>query len=204
MPTPSRDPAPNSVRLAQGLRRPRLFLGLGIGVALLAVVGTSACGTVVERRDPSGERFPSVRGESLSGEVMQLPEDLAGAPAVLLVGYKQNAQFDLDRWILGLDQAGVKARAIEVPTIDGMVPGLFAGMINDGMRSGIPKEDWPAVVCVYDEAEKIVNFTGDEGGNNGRILLLDAEGVVAYFHDRGYSVGSLNQLRAALEALPTE
>ena len=36
---------------------------------------------------------------------------------ILLIGYTQFSQFDLDRWILGLTQLNVNAEVVEVPTI---------------------------------------------------------------------------------------
>lgn len=174
---------------------PRLLAALVLTVAVLG------CGSPLPNRDPTGERFPSVRGTALSGEAVALPEDLAGEPAVLLVGYVQNAQFDLDRWILGLLQAETPVRLLEVPTIDGLVPGMIAGSIDAGMRRGIPEEDWGTVVTVYDDAADIVTFTGETRPANGRVLLLDADGVVRWFHDRGYSAGVLLKLDAAVRAL---
>ena len=64
------------------------------------VVG--GCSTTFPRRNPTGEAFPSVRGTSLEGAEVALPEVGKGAPLLLLIGYEQNTQFDLDRWLLGL------------------------------------------------------------------------------------------------------
>ena len=69
------------------------------------------------------------------------------------------------------------------------------------MRSGIPEEDWASVVTVYEEAEAIALFTGNENPLPGRILLIDGAGRVVSFHDRGYSVGTLKRLRSVLAAL---
>ncbi|GJM21471.1 MAG: hypothetical protein DHS20C15_13860 [Planctomycetota bacterium] len=162
--------------------------------AVLIALTLSACGSPLPNRDPVGERFPKVQGASLEGESITLPDALAGKPAVLLVGYVQNTQFDLDRWILGLLQAGTPVQLLEVPTIDGLVPGMIANTINEGMRGGIPEEDWGSVVTVYDDAEAIVNFTGNTRPQNGRIFLLDASGTVRWFHDRGYSASVLLKL----------
>jgi len=163
--------------------------------AVLAVLPLVGCNSTLPNRDPLGERFPSVRGESLTGEERALPESLAGAPALLLVGYEQKAQFDADRWLYGLLQSQLALPIIEVPTIPGLFPSLFAGTIDEGMRKGIPSEDWASVVTVYgSEASPIVAFTRDENGRNIRVLLLDGEGIVRWFHDRGFSAGKLIEL----------
>jgi hypothetical protein len=182
-------------------RRPAFRLGACLLLSTF-LASLPACGSSIPRRDPTGETFPTVQGESLERETIELPGSLAGAPAVLLLGYEQNTQFDLDRWILGLLQTETPVRLIEVPTIPGLVPGMISGTIDDGMRSGIPLEDWAAVVTLYgDDASRITEWTGTERALNGRILLLDAEGTVVWFHDRGYSATHVLALDAKVRAL---
>ena len=81
-----------------------------VGAAALGggvIAALNGCSTTYPNRDPVGEVFPSVEGESLEEVATALPESLAGKPAVLLVGYRQKTQFDIDRWLMGLLQAGV-------------------------------------------------------------------------------------------------
>lgn len=175
----------------------RLAAGLAL-LALVSALSLTACRSTLPNRAPLGEAFPSVRGEGLDGTAWRLPEDLAGAPALLLVGYVQKAQFDADRWLLGLLQAEAPLRVLEVPTIRGWVPRLMAGTIDQGMRDGIPEEDWASVVTVYDGAARIQRFTGTETPQNMRVLLLDEQGRVRWFHDRGYSARVLSEMLAAV------
>jgi hypothetical protein len=172
--------------------------------ALLASGLLFACQTPYERRDPTGEVFPSVSGTSLNGEATSLPQSLAGEPALLLIGFEQESQFDLDRWALGLWQSGFALRVIEVPTIPGIVPRVISDRIDDGMRSGIPMEDWASVITVYRDADAIVRFTGNANPRPGRVLLLNAASQVAYFYDRGYSTGALARLMEAVGRLELE
>lgn len=177
-------------------------ISLLAGGVLLATLVNSACQSTLPNRDPQGEVFPSVQGSSLEGEEVSLPESLAGRPAVLLVGYLQEAQFDCDRWLMGLLQAEVDAAILEVPTIPSLVPSMISGWIDDGMRSGIPEEDWGTVVTLYGgAAEPVAELTGTESGRNARVMLLDAEGRVVWFHDRGYSAGKALELVERLSAL---
>lgn len=164
----------------------------------------AACSSTLPNRDPVGEPFPRVAGESLEGESVALPDALRGQPAVLLIGYKQQTQFDIDRWLLGMAQAGLKAPLLEVPTIPGLVPSLASGFIDDGMRSGIPREDWSVVVTLYGSAAKpVAELTGTENGNNARVLVLDASGTIVWFHDRGYSASKVLELVQRTNALQT-
>ncbi len=83
-----------------------------------------------------------------------------------------------------------------------MQPGMAAGWIDDGMRGGIPPQDWASVVTLYgDDAERLAAFTGTELPNNTRVLLVDGAGRVRWFHDRGYGASLLLELDAAARAL---
>jgi hypothetical protein len=169
--------------------------GLLAGALLLA-----ACSSPVANRDPVGELFPKVQGESLSGAVVNLPPE---QPAILLIGYLQKAQFDADRWLYGLLSAQPQVQIFEVPTIPGLFPSLLQDRIDEGMRAGIPNEDWASVVTVYGQAAKpVAAFTGTSNGQNIRVLLLDASGQVRWFHDRGFSASKLIELEAAIASLP--
>lgn len=158
----------------------------------------------IPRRNPVGEMFPEVRGSSLSGKQWRIPADLEGKPALLLIGYKQDSQFDIDRWLLGIEQLGLQVTALELPTISGMFPRMFSTSIDKGMRSGIPKPIWGGVVTIYDDADKIERFTGTENQLPSRVVLLDASGKVVYFHDDGFSVPALKALQQALAKVSGE
>ncbi|MHC5003588.1 MAG: hypothetical protein ACYTJ0_10735 [Planctomycetota bacterium] len=167
--------------------RALLPIGLLAAAAIFAAKGCSSTPTIANR-DPTGQPFPTVTGASLEGESMTLPDALAGEPAVLLVGYVQGTQFDIDRWLMGLLQAETPTRIVELPTIPGLVPTMISGWIDDGMREGIPPEDWAAVVTLYgDAAQPVAELTGTEFPRRTRVLLLDGEGTIRWFDDAGYS-----------------
>ena len=176
-------------------RRRIILFGITVAVGA-AIAALTSCSTSVPNRDPTGSTFPIVRGESLQSQTVELPTAVSGAPAILMVGYLQQTQFDLDRWTLGFGQAEAKIRVVEVPAIVGWFPSTFLrGTIDDGMRAGIPSEDWGAVVTLYGEdAERIQALTGNENGANGRILLLDGHGEIRWFWDQGYSSKRLLEL----------
>jgi len=116
-----------------------------------------------------------------------------------LIGYRQNAQFDIDRWLIGLDMTQTKVNVFEIPAIQGFFPGLFSNQIDEGMRRGIPDELWSIVITVYKDGDTIQQFTGNEKPNNARVVLLDEAGKVIHFYDRGFSVSALNSVIDALK-----
>ncbi|MFG0243580.1 MAG: hypothetical protein ACF8R9_12410 [Phycisphaerales bacterium JB054] len=184
-------------------RRGRRLVLAALGAGLVgSVLGANGCSCTIPSRDPTGERIPAVVGQSLEKERTEMPAAFAGRPAVLLVGYKQGTQFDLDRWLMGLTQAGVDAQLVEVPTIPGLVPTLASGWIDDGMRSGIPREDWGSVVTLYGSAAKpVAELTGNENGRRSRVIVLDAEGTIVWFDDEGYSARKALEVAELVAAL---
>ena len=146
----------------------------------------------------TGDKMIEVTGQSLEGNSVVIPRDFAGQETLLLFGYKQNSQFDIDRWLIGLDMTKTNVAAYEIPTIQGMLPRMFSGFIDGGMRKGIPKNLWKGVVTVYEDGDKVQRFTGNLNPNNARVMLLDKQGNIVYFYDRGFSVEALNKVRSQL------
>ncbi len=146
-----------------------------------------------------GGSMVEATGESLEGNTVVIPQDFIGQETLLLFGYKQDSQFDIDRWLIGLDMTQTQVAAYEIPTIQGMLPRMFSGFIDGGMRKGIPKQLWKGVVTVYADGDKVQRFTGNLNPNNARVMLLNKEGTIVYFYDQGFSVEALNEVREALE-----
>ena len=146
-----------------------------------------------------GDTMIEATGESLEGKTVKIPQYFVGQETLLLFGYKQDSQFDIDRWLIGLDMTQTKVAVYEIPTIQGMLPRMFSGFIDGGMRKGIPKQLWKGVVTVYADGDKIQRFTGNLNPNNARVMLLDKEGNIVYFYDRGFSVEALNEVREVLD-----
>jgi hypothetical protein len=166
---------------------------------VLLVLLLSACSTKYPNENPISQTFPSVKGNTLEEQPVSIPEQFNGETVLLLIGYKQNSQFDIDRWLIGLDMTETDVPVFEIPTINNWFAQLISNQIDNGMRKGIPSELWKIVITVYEDGGIIQRFTGNENPNNTRVVLLNGEGKVVYFYDKGFSVAALNDLRNALE-----
>ena len=162
---------------------------------LLVITG---CSTVYPNKDITGQIFPTVTGQSLEEVAVTIPSDFDDDFTLLLIGYVQNSQFDIDRWLIGLDMTKTQVNVYEIPTIGGLFPQMFSTFIDNGMRKGIPKPMWKGVVTVYEDGETVQAFTGNENSANARVVLLDKNGKILYFYDQGFAVDALNNLRANL------
>lgn len=155
----------------------------------------SACSSTYPNRQIIGQNFPSITGTSLEKEELSIPAMFTEELTLLLVGYKQDAQFDIDRWLIGLDMTKTVLPVYELPAIQGMFPRMFSTFIDNGMRSGIPKPLWKGVITIYKDGDKVQQFTGNVNPNNARVILLNQAGEIIYFYDQGFSVTALKQLR---------
>lgn len=148
-----------------------------------------------------GKQFPDVQGTSLDGKSWNMPKDFRGEPTLLLLGYKHKSQFDIDRWLIGLDMKKATIPTYELPTISGMFPQMFSTLIDGGMRKGIPKPLWKGVITVYKDGELLQRFTGNDRPRGSRVILLDKNAKIVYFHDYGFSVEELNKVLQIYESL---
>ncbi len=172
--------------------------------SLALTVLLSACSSTVNTpADLVSKQFPTVTGQSLTKEVVTIPDAYRGKKTVLLIGYQQKTQFDIDRWILGLLQSEVPVQIVEVPTIAGMMPQMVQGFIDNGMRSGIPKEDWGSVVTVYEDAEKIINAIGNDRPQSTHVVLLNESGRILWSSNRGYSAQQVLELKSVVVSPPS-
>jgi hypothetical protein len=123
-------------------------------------------------------------------------------PAVLLVAYRRGAQGDVDRWLKSLISDWPEVACYEVPTIAGVIWRPLAGWIDSGMRGGVPENKWSSVVTLYGgNATRLRDFLGDHGGPSAYVVMLDANGVVAWFNAEGYSDERARELSEVLRRL---
>ena len=148
-----------------------------------------------------GRRFPSVAGRALSGETVRIPEDLFGAPALLLCAYRRGTQPDIDRWAGFAGREFPWLAVYELPIIPSVVWRPFQSMIDGGMRGGVPRRQWSHVVTLYEQGAKARSFLGDGGGRRACVVLLDADGVVTFCETGGYGETTARALAQALRAL---
>lgn len=158
----------------------------------------SGCSTTYPNQKIVGKSFPSIIGTSLEKENVKMPEIFTDKLTLLLVGYKQDSQFDIDRWLIGLDMTGTTLPVYELPAIQGMFPRMFSTFIDNGMRKGIPKPLWKGVITIYKDGETVQQFTGNVNPNNARVLLINQAGKILFFYDQGFSVDALNRTRTLI------
>lgn len=172
-----------------------------LGLSLISLLCVACSSKVSTPANVQNSLFPRVQGTNLDKQPITLPDHYRGKTTLVLVGYTQKAQFDIDRWILGALQADVKVEIVEVPTIAGMMPQMVQGFIDNGMRSGIPKADWASVVTVYEDAPKVIEALGNERPQSAYAVLLNKEGRIVWSSNIGYSASQILELKRIADSL---
>ncbi|TDJ68568.1 MAG: hypothetical protein E2O39_12985 [Planctomycetota bacterium] len=143
-------------------------------------------GSQCANRRPLAETFPSIDGQTLSGDPVRIPEDFTTG-ALVVIGYVKESAEDVSHWLSALENAGFSVPARSYPKIRGWLPRIFRSKHAVRLGRGVPDEDPSSVVTLYAEAEVIGRFTGTEHPQHARLLLLDERGRVTWFHDSGFS-----------------
>lgn len=132
-----------------------------------------------------GQSIPHVAAVSLKGSPVSLPSDLAGKPAILIIGFSRE----------GGEQCGLFARKLakEPDVIDGKatvyeiamlesVPRLIRPMILHSMRGDIPKNEQSRFLpLVHDEKawKQAAGFTKSAEGD-AYLLIVGPDGTIRF------------------------
>ena len=152
---------------------------------LLAVVALAA---VPAAEILHGERLPTLRGKSLSGNDVVFPQAAGGRVALLLLGFTYESRFAVEAWAKRFREDFGSDRRVtfyEVPMIGGLAR-LAKWFIDRGMRRGTARGDYEHVITVYRATELWKRRVQYAGPNAAYLILLDATGQVAWRHAGGF------------------
>jgi len=151
-----------------------------------------------------GDIFPRISGRALSGVKVTLPDAARGRVALVGVAFVREAQSMMDSWMRPYTEAYAGQDgylAYELPVIEGWHWRLLSGMIDGGMRAGIPPEQHDYVVTYYGDASTFKEALSIEDTSYAYVYLLGRSGVIRW-QNRGYATDStveeLIQLAASL------
>lgn len=88
------------------------------------------------------QALPHMEATDLNGRTLNIPQDLAGSPPLLIFGFEEEQQAEIDRLLPLIETAKAEApglRVWELPLIDDPGP-VERLIVETGMRAGIPGE----------------------------------------------------------------
>lgn len=147
--------------------------GLALGFAMLA----DAAGQGGETKRAG---VPAVRGTTLAGGKVALPEDLKGKTGVLIVGFSKGASAEAAAW--GKRLAGDKAHSgdlvyYEVAMLEG-VPRLLRGIVLKQIKSSVSEAGQAHFLPVYEHQAEWKAAAGYTRPDDAYVLVVDGTGAV--------------------------
>lgn len=148
-------------------------------------------------------RFPTVKGENLNQRSMTLPDDLRGALNLVIIAFKQYQQIAVNTWVpilQELEQQHPSFAFYELPTL---APGwsLVRGMIDGGMRAGIPDAATrERTITLYIPKESYREALAIPDEETIHLLLLDDKGEVLWRTQGEFEPDKGEELKAFIES----
>jgi len=112
-----------------------------------------------------------------------------GRVTLIFIAFQRQAQAMIDSWAISFDAAfGSDSRVLvyEIPMISGWTGRLMGGMIDAGMRSGIPAQRHPFVVTFYGKFQEYQDILEMDDLSSAYLFLLDRRGIIRW-RKRGFS-----------------
>jgi len=144
-----------------------------------------------------GEKLPLIVGNDLEKKEVRLPKSAEGHVTLVVLVSERSAQTMVDSWIYYFEKELCSAKGYmyyEVPLISGAWGKFFSGVIDGGMRAGIPSEKHHNVMTFYGDYGKIYKDLNIMDKDIAHPLLLDTKGVIRW-RAKGYSdIGKIKEM----------
>lgn len=134
----------------------------------------------------TGDAFPRLEGEFLTGRKAILPDAATGKTALVLLGFTYQSRFSVESWADRVRPAFAQrpnTTFFEVPVLGGMAR-LGKWFIDSGMRSGTPRELHENVITVWggvDRWKALMNVRST-AQDDAYVVLIDPKGQVLWLH----------------------
>jgi len=145
--------------------------------------------------------FPPITASNLEGRAFDLPGDLEGEHNVLLVGFAQAQQADMDTWLPSLHALAAVVptlRVYEMPVAPRRALAM-RWMIDGGMRRNIPdRAAREATITLYTDKAALRRSLGLPDEARIYVLLVDRAGAVRWQAAGRYTPEAFAELERAL------
>ncbi|MDG6256271.1 MAG: hypothetical protein QCH35_01595 [Methanomicrobiaceae archaeon] len=146
-----------------------------------------------------GIRFPTITASSLEGTNVTLPDAVGGKVALIVIAFERAAQSQINSWVGPFEATFENNPGVvvyEVPMIDSAIWRMMRGMIDAGMRAGIPQRRHAFVMTYYESSGPYREALEMDDRSRAYLFLLDREGTIRWSAS-GYA--SPEQSRALIE-----
>ncbi len=136
----------------------------------------------MEREDVEGMAFPILVAETLAGARFQTPDPERENTHVILIAFKRGVQPQIDRWLAALAEPVEKRSNVEMYEIPMLAGGwrLMSGIIDGGMRSGIPAEQHSSVATFYGDVNRYKDILDMDEENVCYLYVIAPQGTIRF------------------------
>src|SRR5215472_11907752 len=168
-----------------------------------SLAGLAVVATALAQGVPAGSEPPKLRGQTLDGKAIVLPDAAAGKMILLVLGASKKAGDRTGPWKdhFVADFGSNSNASYYVAALLQGVPGPFRGMIRSGMRRGTPAAAHGHVLTSTsdnDAWKKYLNMRDDAVPG---VLVLDTSGRARWSLNGVFDPGQYEALKKAVEAL---
>jgi hypothetical protein len=147
-------------------------------------------------------KFPKVTGRSLNGMNVTLPDSAAGKIALIIMAFVRQPAGVVDSWLAPFEnEFGADPYTFyEIPMLKGIWAKTISGIIDEGMRKGIPEKMHNNVVSYYGNTEAYCSLLEINDKSLCYTFLLDKYGTIRWRGQGTASTGDVQEmLRIARE-----
>lgn len=155
--------------------------------ALLLVTITNAASETDVPHLKYGDPFPSITGQTPSGEQIELPGAASGKPAIMILSFSRAGGHDSQRWSQHLLKDAPGLPIYTVIFLES-VPRPFRGMAASGIRMGMPATMQERTILLYQDAKAWERKLQLADEDHACLVLLDANEGIEWMSSEAFSV----------------
>jgi hypothetical protein len=162
----------------------------------------AVAGLALAQGPPAGSKPPQLRGETLDGKTIVLPDAAAGKITLLVLGASRKGGDRTGLWRehFAADFGSNPRADYYVAALLQRVPGLMRGMIRSGMRGGTPPAGQGHVLTSASDEDAWKKYLAMTDDSLPSVLLLDASGHVRWSYNGVFDNDRYQGLKSATTA----
>ncbi|MBN9658028.1 MAG: hypothetical protein J0H49_07605 [Acidobacteria bacterium] len=146
----------------------------------------------------AAQALPNTQVESLAGQKLTIPQAFGGKPVILVWSFSKKAGEATRAWTDPLAKEGLpvwSAAMLEA------APRFVRPMIRSGMRKDTPAKQQERSLLFYQGEKQWRQILKPPKDEDPLVVLLDAQGAVAWSYSGGYTVKALDEVRQHFKGL---
>ena len=143
-------------------------------------------------------QFPSIEGETLSGQKITLPAEGAAGPVLLIIGFTHGSNEQTSYWAKKIPKDLVPTYS--VATL-GDAPKLMRRMIVHAIKNSVPKDQQERFVVTYANDEKVKEAVGFKEPKEAYLALVAPNGNLKWTAHGAFSHTTLKELSEQVRAM---